>query len=717
MLRTLELKNFRRHEDLGVIFGEGLNVIRGPNEIGKSTLIEAALYALYGSRALRNSLAETVTWGHKENELEVRLSLRAEGKDFTFKRSKAGATVYSTECEDGMAVGGIIVTGQAEVAAYAAQLLGADAKTASLLMLASQDNLRGALADGPTAVSGLMSRLADFDLIDRIIENAQSTLLLGAETPIQIKLDAAQSELVEAQEALPDPEEADSMRANIAHFEPQLTELQVERERRQATMLEAELAYNEAQDALRVRQARIDEIARLKADLPGIERQHADALQASIAKPDPARIEQLRRLVADAAAHQRLVKLHQRFLALPAYPVVFWDEPKDSFDAEVIRVGKLRTQALSTVQEINGQVKALQGQRITSGKCPTCGHAARSDEHVREHNARLDAEIATLNKAAQPHAAAAAEHGETLEQLLKVQNEATRRRSLTDPLADYLDFDESVYPPRVTWKGEVPRTTDAAAVQAELTKLEASDRAAALAAGRAAALDEQIAALRARIAAAEAEVAALPVIDIEPLKERYNGCAATLYTTVQALQEAQASMQGWRDRLAELERALESAQGRVRRAQERVAEYEADLKKLAFNNALMKKLKMLKPTVTDFLWNQILAAVSSFFSTLRGEQSVVTKEPSGFKVNGQSVESLSGSTLDVLALAIRVALTKTFVPHASFIVLDEPAHGCDATRTSNVLGFLASVGFTQTILASHDELSESVADNVIALGV
>jgi hypothetical protein len=32
-----------------------------------------------------------------------------------------------------------------------------------------------------------------------------------------------------------------------------------------------------------------------------------------------------------------------------------------------------------------------------------------------------------------------------------------------------------------------------------------------------------------------------------------------------------------------------------------------------------------------------------------------------------------------------------------------------------MLGFLASIGFTQTILASHDELSESVADNIIAL--
>jgi ABC-type Mn2+/Zn2+ transport system ATPase subunit len=63
-----------------------------------------------------------------------------------------------------------------------------------------------------------------------------------------------------------------------------------------------------------------------------------------------------------------------------------------------------------------------------------------------------------------------------------------------------------------------------------------------------------------------------------------------------------------------------------------------------------------------------------------------------------------------------VALTKTFVPHATFMTLDEPAHGCDMERTGNVLGFLSGVGFEQVLLASHDELSEAVADQVIALG-
>ena len=161
--------------------------------------------------------------------------------------------------------------------------------------------------------------------------------------------------------------------------------------------------------------------------------------------------------------------------------------------------------------------------------------------------------------------------------------------------------------------------------------------------------------------------------------------------------------------------AIANAVARVSRAEARLVEINADIAKLAKNNALMTKLKKIKPAVTDHLWNLVLSAVGAFFSQLRGEPSVVTKGPAGFLVNGHSASSLSGSGLDILALAIRVALTKTFIPHASFMTLDEPAHGCDIDRTGNVLGFLASAGLQQVILASHDELSEAVANKVIYL--
>ena len=59
MITKLEMKNFRQHEDLTITFKDDLNIIRGANETDKSTLIEAILYALFGAKSLRDTLAET----------------------------------------------------------------------------------------------------------------------------------------------------------------------------------------------------------------------------------------------------------------------------------------------------------------------------------------------------------------------------------------------------------------------------------------------------------------------------------------------------------------------------------------------------------------------------------------------------------------------------------------------------------------------------------
>ena len=157
MLEKLDLTYFRQHEALTVTFTEGLNCIRAPNEGGKTTLLEALGYALFGTPALRNKFEDVVTWGQKPSQLKV--VARYDG--YTFERSKGGATVYKDTA--------IVATGQTEVSAFATKLLGCDAKVAGNLMLAGQGGLRGILEAGPTAAANLIEDLGEFDLFDRII--------------------------------------------------------------------------------------------------------------------------------------------------------------------------------------------------------------------------------------------------------------------------------------------------------------------------------------------------------------------------------------------------------------------------------------------------------------------------------------------------------------------------------------------------------------------
>ncbi len=50
-LLSVTIRHYRVHHELRVQFDESRTIIGGPNESGKSTLIEAISWALYGNRS------------------------------------------------------------------------------------------------------------------------------------------------------------------------------------------------------------------------------------------------------------------------------------------------------------------------------------------------------------------------------------------------------------------------------------------------------------------------------------------------------------------------------------------------------------------------------------------------------------------------------------------------------------------------------------------
>ena len=170
MLNTLTLKNFRKHVDLEIKFSDGLTVIRGANEKGKTTLGEAILYALFGSKMLRESLSEVVTWGMPEASLKVGLTWTLNGVDYKIVRGKSGAE---------LAYGDILVTGQNETRAAVERILQCSADTAKLLMFADQNAVRGVLAEGGGAANGLVEKLANLGIIEQLVDKLQLALPSG----------------------------------------------------------------------------------------------------------------------------------------------------------------------------------------------------------------------------------------------------------------------------------------------------------------------------------------------------------------------------------------------------------------------------------------------------------------------------------------------------------------------------------------------------------
>jgi len=86
LLRSLEVRDFRIVQHAKLEFGRGLNVLYGPNELGKSTLVEA-LRAAFLLPVGSKTAEELVPWGtDRAPQVTVEFELPA-GSDVEGKSS------------------------------------------------------------------------------------------------------------------------------------------------------------------------------------------------------------------------------------------------------------------------------------------------------------------------------------------------------------------------------------------------------------------------------------------------------------------------------------------------------------------------------------------------------------------------------------------------------------------------------------------------------
>jgi len=700
MLKKVELQNFRKHTDLKVRFTEGLNVIRAPNEGGKTTTLEAIAYALFGSKVLRDGLDNTVTWGQPTTSLKVTV----EYGDYVITRSKKGAEV--------LAMGQVFVTGQSEVTAFCEKLIGADGATAANLMFSNQMGLRGVLTNGPKATAQLIEDLGEFDLFDRIIDAAQHKLPLGAATVQADRLQRLTAEL----EALTTPAQPDAA-AHEANLTALTSSLAAAKEA-EATLIE-KLAG--ARDAVaKMRHARAHR-STLEANLAKVEGRLNDLRaertsveeQASLEPRATADLEEGLRQFQDLAARRRAWAQFQK-LPQPAR------HSREAMNAEISRFQADIKHADETMRQAQTNIKVAQAKLINSSTCGYCGQDVSQFPEVAKLNAELEAAILSegQRRFEARESKEAAERGlENVQALFRVEDEILRG---VRGIEQYLERDESVLPALFAWKGLPPPPPE----EAE------PDYAAMLAEAKR--YNDAILQARTKLEMLNRQIHDLEDDRLKLVHELRGLSPVSDGTLAQAeagLKEGEETLAEARGAIMDLQRSIDGAKADFqfavamhtaaleKRAQleKQIESTKQEISALEFNNALVKKIRAARPVIGNKLWSMVLASVSTVFSQMRGENSIVSKEKDGFTVNGKSVDSLSGSTLDLLGLAIRCALTKTFVPGCQFIVLDEPSASCDASREAAMLGYIAASGFSQVLLVTHSDVSESFANNLITL--
>lgn len=713
MLNKIKLKNFRKHTDTELTFNGGLSVLRAPNEHGKTTLIEAVCYALFGVKALRSPLEDTVTWGEPVNTLKVELDIAVDGVSYSIKRGKSGAEVNYD---------GGRVTGQTEATNFVCSKLKVDPVAATKLMLAGQGEIRGALEAGTKATTELIERLAEFDQLDNLLETMQERLALGSTAALQARLADAEQQLATLGEVV---------EPDYAALETKVADALAAHKAAQAALeaLEGDLSKAQAQvDAARAAQTRYEqavttlEQARKRASQVLEKLQEAEIAANTYAvgtKDENTLLLEIEALEKDADYLKAYQRLQPAIEACQADENILFNTLEWLRD----RVKDLASSMKASQAVINSSEReiALGEAALSTGNCTFCGQDFSHLPLVAEKNAQIQARIEQHNLARQEAAealASAEAEKRTLDGILTVSE---ARFATLDANPDYVARVGKDLPPKLYWTGPALKSlqgcvTKLAEAQRDLQVLraDAADRQAAQT--RLQMLKERKVEIDSEVSAAvtQFELSAVrPDLSIaETARELVLAKRRPLSV---AASDAQIAHRDAEYELRDSKRNYESAVQRQRAAEKAVRDLKSQIDSTEFNNALLKRVRQARPMIADKLWSIVLSAVSSYFSEMRGSRSAVTKDSDGFKVDGHPISTLSGSTLDILGLAIRVALIRTFLPTAPFLVLDEPCAAMDQQRTEATLGFVVACGFKQVVVVTHEDTSEAVADHMIEL--
>lgn len=710
MLNRLKLTNFRKHRDTDLTLQTGLMVLRGNNEAGKSTLIEGVCYVLFGVAALRSPLEDAVTHGEAVNTLKAELWITIDGVEYHIRRSKAGAEVNYADGK---------VTGQKEVTNFLCGRMGVDPSAAARLMLANQNEIRGALESGPKATTELIERLAEFDQLDLLIERMQEHLTLGSTSALQARLEDAEKQLADLGE--PTVPDYAGMEANIQALAA------AQRASQEAVnALEQEVQKAQGQvDLARSAQAKYEQAVE-SASRAGRRFQKACTdLEEALAEANkdlvwPSTEEAVRTRISELEQAQRIVASHKAVEACFTPEAARFNGTRDTLAERIREASDGQVEVAQRVSAAKVRIADARA-RISTGTCGFCDQDFSHLPQVAEKNAKLQ-EVIDAGEAqikSDSELLAGLKASETnLRAILRVSD---HRMTLFSSYQDLVKLADASLPSTFIWTGpdiDALKGADEELVKLrrELKERQAAETALAQAKARVETLTQarvsaELELGQARLAEEVAELRP-SLADAEAARE---GVLARRRPLTVAASEAQTAHVDAQYALKDAQRAHAAAIQKREHLEDGVVSLKDQIRIADFNNTLLKRVRQCRPMIADKLWGIVLSAVSSYFSEMRGVKSKVTKDIDGFKVDGHGVASLSGSTLDILGLAIRVALVRTFLPGAPFMVLDEPCAAMDATRTEATLGFVVACGFSQVLLVTHEDTSETVADHMIQL--
>ena len=699
-IKKLSLTNFGITENYSTDLVDGMIVVRGRNGSGKSTrFTQGILYTLFGSTTLEATFEDTVTEGKKPSALKSELQYGP----YTVKRSKSSASVTGND---------ISITGQEAVSEFFRELFGIQKATENLILVAEQGNMAGVFKKKKGEVTRFIESIAGFDQIDELIEKVKLKYPSGNKAILESQVEEREINLTELSEVeLPDLEAAAKVKTDA---EKKVTgaETDITINSKNITLFEETIntvtAKNDKTTAAEL------VIKTGEADLITKKLKLEDIQKKEYRKFDEKEIKKAEELSQDYPGQVDLWNSYVWFSNIVKLPTI-WHGIEDEFEAELSMSKDRLERILGRKIEVQTEIKQNKKKTVSETECSQCGqdiskiHKDLNEKLAKELN-DLTAELISIDSIDIP--AAREEFGILvgIDELHKEQVKESKNKSNVSVTKDTVPFtytwadeDKPVKPDPDFLKAATKLISDKAVEDALINK------------------DKEITAELLDEIKSDVEeldklhTSFMDLPEIEDITETISA-KTLLEEDVEPLAKV---LKNCNIRVQEYSATLAAYKVTVKNHKENVEKEKSALDKLkvslvedAENGKILKSVRDAKPKVLDQVWGKLLYVVSTTYSTMVGEESVIEKSDKGFNINGRSFSRLSGSEKSVAGIALRVALKEVFAEGCGFLILDEPGADMDEERTLAMISAVKTIP-GQTIMITHEELSGQSADQII----
>ncbi|ERG96746.1 DNA double-strand break repair ATPase Rad50 [Haloquadratum walsbyi] len=259
----ITLEHFKPYADASLDLRDGVTVIHGLNGSGKSSLLEACFFALYGARALDETLDDIVTTD--EDDATIELSFSHAGSQYHIKRRlrRSGDRIQTVQCTlDGPDTE---IDGATDVRAFITDILRMDAEAFVNCAYVRQGEVNKLINATPTQRQAIIDDLLQLGQLEMYRERA-SDARLGVED-ILSEQRGAQTEL----ETQIERKEDAGLHEQLNKYEAAKADLDSEIERFEENKARAEETRDNAKEILTSYKNTQEELSKLDSEIEDLQ--------------------------------------------------------------------------------------------------------------------------------------------------------------------------------------------------------------------------------------------------------------------------------------------------------------------------------------------------------------------------------------------------------------------------------------------------------------